>query len=405
MRRETVQSRPEEENLGMLISEDRIRAAILHPIGSVRAHALEFWRGEHRLDPTVMPIVIEAARKYGHAESFALLRRADDLAQTAETLDWLMDELKQPLDLENVDEDNYRFAVALILVHAEPALLIPRHRAILGLPGFPAQLAEALDNRLRFSLLEWPALWQELEDYGRRLLTEEAYSLKDHRFSNNLVEAMGRHREGADHVMQAIDLKVPEAKRDLAECLLPELLRVAGKMKLRSAIERLFYYLSQNDEGDALLDACIFGLSDIGLDRVVESVAMAWRTASSDTRGAFCDVLDNIRSDCSFRWSVRLLEEADDFEVALRLGTVVLDQFQTDGLSIAREIALNAAQELEAEPDDFLGREVRDLRYDLVIMSHIAGIGFPELAAWQSAAEQDDYGWFGHTAVRIAENF
>jgi hypothetical protein len=41
----------------MLIPEDRIRAAILNPIGAVRSHALKFWRGEHRMDPSVRSLV------------------------------------------------------------------------------------------------------------------------------------------------------------------------------------------------------------------------------------------------------------------------------------------------------------------------------------------------------------
>ena len=389
----------------MLIPEDRIRAAILSPIGAVRSHALAFWRGEHRMDPSVMPIAIEATGKYGHAESFGLLRAADHLAQTPETIDWLMEELEQPLDLEEIDEDNYRFAVALVLIRADPPLLVPRHRDILRLPLFPAQLAETLDRRVRFSLLEWPALWQELEEYGGRLMTQETLTMKDLRFSGDLVEALGRRREGADHVMRAINMKVPASKRELAECVLPELLHIAGKMKLRSAIPHLLFYIATDEDADAFLDACIFGLSDIGLDKVVESVAMAWQTSSSDTRGAFCDVLDNIRSECSFRWSMRLLEEDNDLDVAVRLGAVVLDQFQTDGVSAAREVALLASQEIAPDPDDWMWREVRDLRYDLVIMSHIAGVEFPELAEWQSEAEQDNYGWFSRAPMRIAENF
>jgi len=38
-------------------------------------------------------------------------------------------------------------------------------------------------------------------------------------------------------------------------------------------------------------------------------------------------------------------------------------------------------------------------------MSHIAGVEFPELAEWQSEAEQDNYGWFSRSPMRIAENF
>jgi hypothetical protein len=385
----------------MRIAEDRIRAAVGHPQWAIGCQALEYWRGEHAADPSVMPLVIQATTKLGHRDGFHLLRKADRLAQTAATLDWLMAELDQPLDVADVAEDNYRFALALLLLQAEPTLLVPRHKAIIALRNFPEQLAAPLDRRLRLSLLEWPALWQELEAFGRRVMAHDSYTMDDSREAAELVAALGRNREGVEQVMRAIELKVPSRQQGVLECLRPELLRIAGKMKLRSAIPHLFATLATaEDDEDALFEACEWGLADIGVDRVVDTIAMSWKTSSWGVRLVCSCVLKAIRSDNSFRWSVRLLEEETDPELRVHLASAVLDQFHVDGFEPVNDLILLLAD----EPDD-LAKDVRDLRYELLIMCRIAGVELPGLAEWRTEAEQSNYGYSGYEPWRMAENF
>jgi hypothetical protein len=175
-------------------------------------------------------------------------------------------------------------------------------------------------------------------------------------------------------------------------------------MRLRSVLPHLFASIAEADqEEDALFEACEYALVDIGLDRVVDSIAMAWRTSSWDARVVFCWVLRAIRSQNGFRWCVRLLEEEDDLEMKVHLANAVLDQFQTEGLAPVRDFVLTLV-DLPEEPA-LLANDVSDLRYQLLIMCRIAGIVFPELADLQTEAEQDDYGYSGYEMPRIAENF
>lgn len=390
----------------MHIAEDRIRAAIGDPHWAVGCQALEYWRGEHAADATVMPLVVQATTGLGHADAFHLLRKAErlELEQTPQTLDWLMAELDRPLDIEDVVEDNYRFALALILVGAEPALLIPRHEAVRTLRNFPEQLAGMFDRRLRLSLLDWPALWQELEAFGRRIMAQDSYTMNDAWEAADLVEALGRRPEGADQVMRAIRLKVPQGRRDLAACLLPELLRIAGKMKLRSVIAHAFETLAVlKDDDDALFEACEWALTDIAVDRIVDTIALSWRASTWGVRLVFACILQGIRSDSSFRWGLRLLEEESDPELKVHLASGILDQFRTDGLEPVRDLVVSMADLSDEEND--LANEIRGLRCELVIMCRIAGASLPQLDEWHAEAEESNYGYFDYEPWRMAENF
>jgi hypothetical protein len=238
-------------------------------------------------------------------------------------------------------------------------------------------------------------------------MAHDSYTKDDIREAEDLVSALGRHRDGADQVMRALDLKVPQGQRELMECLLPELLRIAGKMKLRSVIPNLFSTLATaEDDDDAVFEACEFALTDIAVDRVIDTIALSWRMSSWNVRLVCSCILKAIRSDSSCRWGLRLLEEERDPELRVHLASAILDQFQTDGFEPVRDLVLSMADAPDApdEPDD-LANEVRDLRYELVIMCHIAGVELPELAEWRGEAEQSNYGYFDHEPWRMAENF
>ena len=109
----------------MRLSESKIKEAILHPEEEVRLRAIAYFSRSSASDETIMPLVIEAVEKYGREKGFSILRRADDLPQTATTVQWLVDEFSKDWDLRDVGNDNYCFAVALLIHDADPQLLKP----------------------------------------------------------------------------------------------------------------------------------------------------------------------------------------------------------------------------------------------------------------------------------------
>ena len=88
----------------MRLAEVKIKRAILHPESDIRPMAVSYFADSQSSDPEVMPLVIEAVEKYGRDSSFRLLRDAERLVQTTATLDWLINELRSDLD---VDDNRY----------------------------------------------------------------------------------------------------------------------------------------------------------------------------------------------------------------------------------------------------------------------------------------------------------
>ena len=125
----------------MRLTEAKIKAAIQHPEQEVRLTALGYFADSYSDDESVMPLVIQAVKTYGVESSFRILRDAERLPQTEQTIDWLITELcRNDFDLQNVRHDNYRFAIGLIISKANPSLVAKRCREITNSPLFPAEL-------------------------------------------------------------------------------------------------------------------------------------------------------------------------------------------------------------------------------------------------------------------------
>jgi hypothetical protein len=143
--------------------EPKVKAAILHPEEEVRVTAVSCFSGSFSQNETIMPLVVQAVETYGREKAFRILRAAESLAQTPATVEWLVGELRWKCDLADVDEDNYRFAVALILYHAAPEVLLKRKAFILALPMFPDELRGPFDERLDMLSWDWDRGWAALE--------------------------------------------------------------------------------------------------------------------------------------------------------------------------------------------------------------------------------------------------
>ena len=99
----------------MRTSEATIRAAILHPVHEIRTKALNYF--SHRLadDTTRMPLVTQAVEKYGWERAFTILRGGRPSRTNRENGEVAAAELGKEWHLENIADDNYFFAIALIL--------------------------------------------------------------------------------------------------------------------------------------------------------------------------------------------------------------------------------------------------------------------------------------------------
>ncbi len=77
----------------MRLSEDRIKEAILDTDPKIRQMAVRFFARSFSSDTSVMPLVIKSVETFGREDAYHLIGLSRDLAQTEDTIDWVIDEL------------------------------------------------------------------------------------------------------------------------------------------------------------------------------------------------------------------------------------------------------------------------------------------------------------------------
>jgi hypothetical protein len=159
---------------------DFLKQAMLHPQLEIRQRALRYFSVCHSDDERVVPLVIQAVKRYGREDAYHLVGSSVDLRHTKETVSWVIEELQDPAAERY---ENYVFNLNRVLCHADPALLIHRDTEILESGHFYRDMRDHFTRRLE--LLSWDeaACWRQLEQ-----ICEDG---KDKRYVN---EAPGRQR-------------------------------------------------------------------------------------------------------------------------------------------------------------------------------------------------------------------
>ena len=79
----------------MRLTEEQIKRGILHPNMLARGVAVRYFSDSFSDDPAVMPLAIQAIETYGWDNAFAFPRFLARLAQTEDTLLWVIDQLNR----------------------------------------------------------------------------------------------------------------------------------------------------------------------------------------------------------------------------------------------------------------------------------------------------------------------
>lgn len=178
---------------------DRIREGILHPDEDARRTAVRYFAGSFSNDPAVMPQVICAIERYGPEAAFALLDA--ELPQTAETIDWLLNQLSRASG--NIE---YRRLLSSTLAAADVSLLAPRWDEIQNARGLVKSALKQIKRRLALIGEDPHALWEQLEALCRRLLGIDYAAGDEMSLGYDLVEAVARHgdlaRERCETILQ-----------------------------------------------------------------------------------------------------------------------------------------------------------------------------------------------------------
>lgn len=368
----------------MRTPDERIKAAILHPEGKVRLTAVRYFSQTYNADATIMPIVAEALDRYDHRTNEDILWLCHFLPQSASTIDWLMAKLQKPVDVDDYEQDNHRYALAEVLLWADPNLLARRHSEILALPSFPAPMHYLLDELLKVEFMDWPDLWATFEETGQRGMEPGRYTLHDNRRLHWIVRAMTRHRSDATEAVLSLLQDRFRSKIERAmPWMAPWLVELAGALRLEEAIPYLIKRIDDDDED--LLGHLGTALRRIGGDGVIEVVAKKWRKTEAGRRFTLAEPLENIHSTLAVERILWLLEREEDFAHRVALACAATSQFATECIEPVRQVLL------EKETVDT--GEFTDLRNQLVATATIMGETFPEYQGWHDEAVATDYGY------------
>ncbi len=363
----------------MPLLESKIKQAILHPEEEVRLTALGYFTGAHAADETIMPLVIEAAKKYGWRQAFRLLRDGDDLPQTAATVAWLTDELSKEWDLDDVVADNYTTAVALTLSQARADLLRP---VMVEMSGFPEELETEFLERLEMQSWDWETGWDALEDLGRDVYTEGSYRRRDMQSARRIVESLARHREQGRLILPQLERRYRGYEKDLMWVLEPPLVELAGRMRLEEAVPILLERLHEDDLD--LSDSCQTALAWIGGDAVVRAIAGQWPGAEEEFRTYGAEILEKIHTELCAQKCLEFFRDEESPEARDYLAHALLGNFVAEAVEPIRQM-VQGAEDLDPE--------IMDLRHGLVAACTLMEISFPEYERWYKEAQEQQWGW------------
>ena len=88
----------------MRLPAEKIKQAILHPDREVCDAAVYYFADAYSADPTIMPLVIQAFDRYG-LDAFSIY--SFELAQTSDSIVWLMKEIERVGEGSNERECEY----------------------------------------------------------------------------------------------------------------------------------------------------------------------------------------------------------------------------------------------------------------------------------------------------------
>lgn len=146
----------------MRLTEDTISQGLLHADRAVRFACLQYFADGLSQNQTVMPVAIEALQRFGRSNAFSYSYPLAHLAQTEETLRWVIGELQtQPNRSEA--ERSYLDNLSRLLCQTDVNFLLPHKNVIRSVSGFSRDCLVPFTQRLE--LLSWDddALWRELE--------------------------------------------------------------------------------------------------------------------------------------------------------------------------------------------------------------------------------------------------
>lgn len=360
----------------MRYPEDKIKEAILHPNPEIRDRATSYFAKSFSSDLGIMPLVIRAVETHGKKDAYHQIGLSRDLRQTEDTIAWVIQELNEP---QTDQYENYAFNLSMVLVEADPALLLPREAAILKARYFLPDLRAPFTERLRMLSWDSTTCWQRLEEFCEEGKDKQYTNEVNLGHARRIVEALARFGQECEaKVCELLAVKLDDYSHHPMKWLELLVVRLAGEAQLDSTIPLLVAKLLEDD--DLLGDACQRALSKIGTPAVLEAVADAYLKAPYHFRLYGSGPLEYIRTDLAVEKCLLLLADEKDQALKRHLAHSLLSQFAQEGIEVARQLLVG--RELDFDE--------KGLRNYLLETCTIMGERFPEYDEWLAAEKAEN---------------
>jgi len=356
----------------MRLSVEQIKQGIVHPERIVRDYTMRYFSDAFSDDQSVMPLATQAIEGHGWDDAFEYAHCLSLLAQTEETLLWLMARLEEVGRPKTHEQAAFCSSLASVISGADAALLMKHEQSILDLEGLEADYREIIADRLRLLTLDSESYWRELEGLCEKYKGTHYINEFPVGAAFRLCEAISRDKGCADRVLSILSSEVENYENNPLTWLECFATRLAGELRLEAAVPLLVDKLKK-DGGDLLNEECQTAFVMVGTDAVVEAICQDFTAAPWHYRLYASSALANIRSDLVVPRCLELLGQDQSGEmVEASLIRAVLQSFSSDGIEIGRRFTLTGDNEVQRV---------------LVAAAMLTGVSFPELEAWK--AEED----------------
>jgi hypothetical protein len=357
-----------------VLTEAELKPYLLHEDRLVRRAVVEYFKGSWSRDPELVPLILEAKRRYEPDDARGALAACERFVLTERSFDAMLGALAET---EDGDEC---FLLNRALANAPVELLSRRESRLRATPGLLVETIEQVERRR--DLASWPPdkLWTALEDLARSSQGRYVGDV-DHGRADDLVEALGRHEQPGDR--RLCELLRTEPDEHWLEIFVIDLV---GARRVREAVPLLVAKFHIDTNTDYMLERASEALARIGDPRAVDLIRAAFPSADFGFKIYTSGVLANIKSEASEEALLALLGPEPDPDVRAHLCLGLCEQFSERGLvSVLREIDAGYSQ------------QVACLETEVLPVAEILGVELPEAEAWRAAAEREE--------ARIAKSF
>ena len=353
----------------MRFPEAKIKEAILDNNLEIRQRATRYFARSYSSDPEIMTLVIQAVETFGRQDAYHLIGLSRDLPQTEETIAWIIDELN---DEQSDQHENYVFNLSIILVKADPSLLLMKESEILEARHFLPALRPSFSERLQMLSWDEATCWQKLEEFCEAGKDKQYVNEVNLGYANRIVEAFARYGdECQEKVHTLLSQRIEDYRNNPMKWMEPMVVRLAGEVQLDSTVPLLVAKLIE-DGGDLLNEECAKALTRIGTPAMVEAVAVAYPDAPHHFRLYATEPLEYIHSDLAVEKCLLLLRQEKDFDIRINLAHALLSHFAPEGIEETRKLLIGRQLDFEA----------KGLRSYLLETCTLMGERFPEYEEW-----------------------